>query len=168
MRDLDRSTVALNRAVSYLGDNGSTAMYNLACAYALKGDREAGIQWLEKSVNAGFDSPEKLRNDPDINNLRNDARFSAIEKLSSTLTLSQFPREKDSFNKSENSDYSKQRWAPAISLYQTFVSSNPDSSQPGSASVMRLSRERKAIGAFSTLGMAATNPPPHNIVRLQC
>ena len=64
------------------GHSGSNAMYNLACAYSLKGDREAGIKWLEKSVNAGFDSPDKLRYDPDLNNLRSDARFARIEKLS--------------------------------------------------------------------------------------
>jgi len=158
LRDLDRSTVALNRAVSLLDYKGSSAMYNLACAYSLKGDRAAGIQWLEKSVNAGFDSPEKLRNDPDINNLRSDARFPAIEKLSNTLSLSQFPHDKDGSSKSEDSNYSKQRWAPAIVLYQSFVSTNPNSGRAwfNLGLALHYSREHtKAISAFeraATLG----------------
>ena len=151
LRELDRATVALNRAVSYLDYKGSNAMYNLACAYALKGDRQAGIQWLEKSVNAGFDSPEKLRNDPDINNLRSDARFPAIEKLSNALTLSQFPHEKDGFNKSADSDYSRQRWAPAIAIYQSFVSTSPRSGRAwfNLGYAFHYSREHtKAVDAF--------------------
>lgn len=158
LRDLDRSTVALNRAVMLLDYKGSTAMYNLACAYALKGDRSAGIEWLEKSVNAGFDGPEKLRNDPDINNLRSDARFPAIEALSNILSLSQFPHEKDGFSKSEDSNYSKQRWAPAIVLYQSFVSTNPNSGRGwfNLGYALHYSREHaKAISAFeraATLG----------------
>jgi tetratricopeptide (TPR) repeat protein len=126
LRDLDRSVVALNRAVTLLDYEGSSAMYNLACAYSLKGDRDSGIKWLEKSINAGFDSPDKLRNDPDINNLRGDSRFSRINKLSNTLSLSQFNGNRDRFRDSGNSNYSKERWAPAIALYESFVKSEPN------------------------------------------
>lgn len=125
LRNLDTSVVALNRAVSLLDYEGSSAMYNLACAYSLKGDRDSGIQWLEKSINAGFDSPGKLRNDPDINNLRSDSRFSRIDKLSNTLSLSQFNQKGDKFHDSENSNYSKERWAPAIKLYESFLKNEP-------------------------------------------
>ncbi|HEV7472694.1 MAG TPA: tetratricopeptide repeat protein [Pyrinomonadaceae bacterium] len=151
LRDLDRSIVALNRAVNYLDYEGATAMYNLACAYALKGDRQSGIQWLEKSVNTGFDSPQKLRNDPDINILRSDARFPAIEKLSNTLTLSQFPHDKDNFSRSDNSEYSKERWAPAIVLYESFVKSEPNNGRAwfNLGYAFHYSREHaKAIAAF--------------------
>jgi tetratricopeptide (TPR) repeat protein len=125
LRDLDRSIVALNRAVTLLDDHDSNAMYNLACAYALKGDRNAGIGWLEKAVNSGFDSTEKLRNDPDIASLRAHPNFSRIEKLSSTLSLSQFRRQTDVHNDPKKSDYSRPRWAPAIVLYDSFVKSEP-------------------------------------------
>jgi tetratricopeptide (TPR) repeat protein len=151
LRELDRSIVALNRAVTYLDDNGSTAMYNLACAYSLKGDRDSGMQWLEKSVNEGFDGPEKLRNDPDINNLRSDSRFSRIEKLSSTLSLSQFNERKDGSFDSEKSNYSKQRWAPAIVLYESLVKSEPNNARAwfNLGYALHFSREHsKAIDAF--------------------
>lgn len=130
LRDLDRSVVALKQAVTLLDDKASSAMYNLACAYSLKGDRDSGIQWLEKSVNAGFDSPQKLRNDPDIINLRSDSRFARIDKLSNTLSLSQFDEKHDGFTNSNrdsnrNHNYSKERWAPAIGLYESFVKTEP-------------------------------------------
>ena len=151
LRDLDRAVVALSRAVALLDYEGSSAMYNLACAYSLKGDRDSGIQWLEKSISAGFDSPAKLRNDPDINNLRSDSRFSRIDKLSNTLSLSQFNKNRDTFNDSENSNYSKERWAPAIALYESFVKSEPNNGRGwfNLGYAFHYSREHsRAIGAF--------------------
>ncbi|HEV2885145.1 MAG TPA: hypothetical protein VGW36_09825 [Pyrinomonadaceae bacterium] len=129
LRDLDRSIVALNRAVDLLGDEGSNSMYNLACAYGLKGDRDAGIKWLERAVNAGFDSPQKLRYDPDINSLRSDSRFPRIEKLSNTLSLSQFDpkHDRDWDSDKQLTNYSRERWAPAIALYEPFVKAEPTS-----------------------------------------
>jgi Flp pilus assembly protein TadD len=125
LRVLDRSIIALNQAVTHLDHKGATAMYNLACSYALKGDRDNGLLWIEKSVNAGFDSPDKLRNDPDIASLRSDPRFSRVEKLSNTLSLSQFHENTDGLKYSGNRDYSKRRWAPAIKIYEGFVRTEP-------------------------------------------
>jgi tetratricopeptide (TPR) repeat protein len=81
---------------------------------------------LEKSVNAGFDNPEKLRNDPDINSLRADPRFSVIDKLSNTLSLSQFNDQREDHKDSADFNYSKERWAPEIVLYQSFLKSEPN------------------------------------------
>jgi tetratricopeptide (TPR) repeat protein len=151
LRELDRATVALNRAVDYLGDQSASAMYNLACAYSLKGDRETGIQWLEKSVNQGFDNPEKLRYDPDITNLRTNPRFPVIEKLSSTLSLAQFHQDTEEGDKSDSHVYSKERWAPAIQLYESFLKSEPNNGRAwfNLGYALHYSREHtKAIGAF--------------------
>jgi tetratricopeptide (TPR) repeat protein len=126
LRELDLAIVSLNRAVTNLPDDASTAMYNLACAYSLKGDRNAGIEWLDKAVKGGFDSPAKLSYDPDINNLRSDARFVSIQKLSDTLTLSQFNDKGEHSKKDEDYMYSKERWAPAVALYSSFVKSEPN------------------------------------------
>jgi tetratricopeptide (TPR) repeat protein len=162
LRELDRSIVALNRAVTAPDYDSSSAMYNLACAYSLRGNRDAGIQWLEKSVNAGFDGPEKLRYDPDIQNLRTDPRFSAIDKLSNTLSLSQFAQKE--FNDMRDlpvqhrTNYSKERWAPAIVLYEAFVKGEPNSGRAwfNLGYALHYSREHtKAIAAFEhalTLG----------------
>ncbi|MFY9609603.1 MAG: tetratricopeptide repeat protein [Blastocatellia bacterium] len=120
-RDFDRATFALTQAVDHLSYRGASAMYNLACTYALKGDRQNGLDWLEKSINAGFDDSTKLVADPDISSLRGDPRFKRIQELSGVLSLSQFSDKE--FN---NSNYSKRRWVPAIKLYDSFVKDHPD------------------------------------------
>jgi len=120
LRDLDRAAIALTQAVDHLIYRAS-AMYNLACAYALKGDREPGLDWLEKSINAGFDNTAKLREDPDIASLRAEPRFKKIEELSRVLSLSQFSNEEF-----HDSNYSKRRWAPAVKLYESFVRETPN------------------------------------------
>ncbi|HST22961.1 MAG TPA: tetratricopeptide repeat protein [Blastocatellia bacterium] len=121
MREFDRAVFALTQAIEHLRYRNGSAMYNLACAYALKGDRATALEWLEKSINAEYDDTHNLQNDSDIVSLRSDARFKQIEKLSQTLSLSQF--NKDSF---DGSNYSKQRWAPAIELYESFLRGAPD------------------------------------------
>jgi Flp pilus assembly protein TadD len=120
LRDFDRAAAALIQAVELLPYRGSNAMYNLACTYALKGDRALGLEWLEKSINAGFDDSSKLRDDPDIAGLRGEPRFKQIQELSRVLSLSQFNDQ--GF---DGSQYSKQRWAPAVKTYETFLRENP-------------------------------------------
>jgi tetratricopeptide (TPR) repeat protein len=122
MRDFDRAVVALTEAVDRLRYHNGSAMYNLACAYALKGDRQLALEWLEKSVNSGYDDSHNIQTDSDIASLRDEPGFKKIEKLSLTLSLSRF--NKDSL---DGSNYSKRRWAPAIELYESFLRDEPDS-----------------------------------------
>jgi len=120
LRDFDHAATALTQAVDHLGYRGASAMYNLACTYALKGDLSLGLEWLEKSINAGFDNSEKLKNDPDIASLRGESRFKHIQELSGVLSLSQF-----TIGGIDGSQYSKQRWAPAVRKYESFLKDNP-------------------------------------------
>lgn len=120
LRDFDRAATALTQAVDYLPYRGASSMYNLASTYALKGDRALGLEWLEKSINAGFDDGNKLKDDPDIASLRGEPRFKHIQELSRVLSLSQFNSQD-----SDGSQYSKQRWAPAVKTYESFLRDNP-------------------------------------------
>jgi Flp pilus assembly protein TadD len=120
LRDFERAATALTQAVEHLEYRGGSAMYNLACTYALKGDRSPGIEWLEKSINAGFDDNNKLKEDPDIASLRDDPRFKHIQELASVLSLSQFNSQNF-----DGSQYSKQRWAPAVKTYESFLQKEP-------------------------------------------
>ena len=147
LRDLDHSIVALQQAVEHLGYKADSAMYNLACAYSIKGDRDSGLNWLAKAINAGFDSPDKLRSDPDIQLLRRDARFDAIAKMSRDLSLSQFLN--GSFG---DSPYSARQWKPAVDFYHSFVQSNPTIGRAwfNLGYALHYSRDHsKAIEAFS-------------------
>jgi len=119
-RDFDRATIALTQAVDRLGYRGTSAMYNLACAYALKGDRALGLEWLEKAINAGFDDNDKIKNDPDIASLRGEPRFKQMQELSRLLSISQF-----NDKESHDTNYSKTRWAPAVKTYEAFLQREP-------------------------------------------
>jgi predicted esterase len=44
--------------------------YNLACAYALKGDPDTALVWLNRAAEKGFAYPTTFRNDPDLASLR--------------------------------------------------------------------------------------------------
>lgn len=157
LRELNRSIVALHRAVGHLEYRGGTAKYNLACAYALVGDREAGIEWLTQAVNSGFDNPDKVRNDPDLNSLRSDPRFARIEKASEVLSLSQFYGDF-----SDNGRYPKSQWLPAVDLYQSLVKTEPNNGRAWfnlGFSLHYTAQHGKAIEAFTRARELGYNAP---------
>lgn len=57
---------------------GATSAYNVACGYALAGDRDRAIDWLEISVAAGFNSFDHIREDADLESLRDHVRFKKL------------------------------------------------------------------------------------------
>lgn len=59
-------------------DDGS--WYNLACVYALQGERERSLDAWERSVEAGWDDPEHPLNDADLESIRSNERFTAALK----------------------------------------------------------------------------------------
>jgi tetratricopeptide (TPR) repeat protein len=56
----------------------SIGAYNAACAYALKGDKENALTWLETSVEKGFGDVAQLKGDTDLVSLHDEPRFTAI------------------------------------------------------------------------------------------
>jgi tetratricopeptide (TPR) repeat protein len=56
----------------------STALFNLACAYALTGRRDDALDRLSKAVAAGFGPREFIAEDVDLASLRGDPRFEAL------------------------------------------------------------------------------------------
>jgi len=73
----DRSIQAYGHALA-LGHRPAVAMYNLACAYSMKNERDVAFEWLKKSLGAGFNFKELLTNDRDLENLRGDPRFDGL------------------------------------------------------------------------------------------
>ena len=86
LRQYDQSIDAFKQALAK-GYKPSTTMYNIACGYARKGDVASGMQWLQKAVEEGFDSIDKLDDDSDIDNLRDNARFADLKKMAQDLRL---------------------------------------------------------------------------------
>ena len=157
LRDFERAAAALTQAVEHLSPNSASAMYNLACTYALKGDRAMGLEWLEKAINAGFDNSDKVRDDPDIASLRGEARFKNIQELSRALSLSQFNGQ--GF---DGSQYSKQRWAPAITTYESFLRDNPNNGRGWfnlGYALHYSSEHARAVQAFERAGLLGYRTP---------
>lgn len=44
--------------------------YNAACAFARAGDRPKAVEWLGRALDGGFDDPEQLASDPDLEAVR--------------------------------------------------------------------------------------------------
>ena len=75
---------AFSHSIS-LGYRQATAMYNVACGYALLNDKENALFWLDRSIAVGFDRADLLRVDSDLDPLRSDPRFKEIvQKVSLT------------------------------------------------------------------------------------
>ncbi len=57
---------------------GVTSAYNVACGYALSGQKEEAMDWLELSVKSGFAKIDHIRTDPDLDSLRNEKRYKRL------------------------------------------------------------------------------------------
>ena len=62
----------------------SAAPYNAACVYAIEGKSDDAFRWLDKAIRRGFRLQQLLRNDPDLDAIRDDPRFDAIMKQMQT------------------------------------------------------------------------------------
>lgn len=57
-------------------------LYNLACAYSLKGEKKKALQTLKRAVEKGFKEVELLKTDPDLVPVRKEDEFKVLlEKL---------------------------------------------------------------------------------------
>jgi len=73
------------------GYKGSASLYNTACALSLKGDRARALDFLEKSLEAGFDDPALMRKDDDLDNVRGQPRYRELLRMAEDLSLNRFP-----------------------------------------------------------------------------
>jgi beta-lactamase regulating signal transducer with metallopeptidase domain/tetratricopeptide (TPR) repeat protein len=76
----EAAAVSLGKALER-GYRKSTTLYNLACAEARSGNTDKAFERLNAAIDAGFDSPSKIRHDSDLDSLHQDARFQkALER----------------------------------------------------------------------------------------
>lgn len=86
LRKLDESIEAFEASIAANEKVGSS-MYNIACAYSLKGDPRNGMSWLEKAVENGYSGDDKLAHDPDIAFLRTQQGFDGIREKAKDLEM---------------------------------------------------------------------------------
>ena len=56
-------------------ETGNIAAYNVACGYALLGETNTALDWLEKSIDMGHRDMQLIRKDTDLDSLRGEPRF---------------------------------------------------------------------------------------------
>jgi tetratricopeptide (TPR) repeat protein len=54
------------------------ALYNAACASSLLGDKTGAVRYLEKAAKAGFDDTERMKSDPNLENIRDTEGYKEI------------------------------------------------------------------------------------------
>lgn len=57
---------------------GAISAYNAACGYALSGQKDEAIDWLELSVKSGYADFDHLRKDTDLDGLRGEKRYKKL------------------------------------------------------------------------------------------
>jgi len=116
LRELDASIDAYGEAIRISPDS-ATSRYNLACAYALKGDRRAALDAVEGAILNGFDGRDKLENDPDLKSIRGEARFKELLTLNDKLSLWSKEEKLGNWNKEDAFRASMPRFEEAVRLY---------------------------------------------------
>jgi beta-lactamase regulating signal transducer with metallopeptidase domain/tetratricopeptide (TPR) repeat protein len=86
LRKLDESIEAFEASIA-ADEKIGASMYNIACAYSLKGDARNGMAWLDKAVENGYSGDEKMGNDPDVAFLRKQPGFEQIQAKAKDLEM---------------------------------------------------------------------------------
>ena len=68
----------IDKRLSRLREDDPVVHYNLACSYALVGEKEAALAALRMAVSLGYDDWKHLVKDPDLKSLHYDAAFKAL------------------------------------------------------------------------------------------
>ncbi|HYR27885.1 MAG TPA: tetratricopeptide repeat protein, partial [Thermoanaerobaculia bacterium] len=120
LRQFDQSIHAFQNAIKS-ESKSSSAMYNIACAYSLKGDARSGMQWLDKAIENGFGDSEKFENDPDIANLRDENGFEALVKKAEDLEM------RGCCNSGWDDEDDRAEWAKVANHHRSMTAKYPQS-----------------------------------------
>ncbi len=79
-KDFDKSIRAFKRIYYQLPKAriAFISAYNVACGYALAGKKEEALDWLETSIKLGYNDFAHMREDSDLNSLRNEKRYKRL------------------------------------------------------------------------------------------
>ena len=144
--DWDRAARAFVAAAE-AGTREGTALYNAACARSLEGRKDDALALLRRAIDAGFDDPDQLRKDDDLDALRSDPRFAAISADAEALSLDGFPSLGARILRSEKVAEARE----AATRFEQYLKAHPDSGRAWSnLGFVRLGAEewKEAARAF--------------------
>lgn len=87
-KDYKKSIAAYEKVLELRFGYPFTAVYNIACAQALMGDKEQALKSLEKSLDMGFRDLNLVRTDTDFDSIRNDPRYKKLAALEDVSKMS--------------------------------------------------------------------------------
>ncbi len=90
--EVDRHDLAAQafEASALRGYREGASLYNTSCALSLKGDRVRALDYLQKSLEAGFEDSDQVRKDEDLDNVRGESRYRELLKMAEDLELHRF------------------------------------------------------------------------------
>lgn len=80
-KDYRSAIPAYEKAMELGSGFPSNSAYNIACCFALIGEKEQALKWLEKAFEMGFRNLEHSQTDTDLQSLHDDPRFNKIVGL---------------------------------------------------------------------------------------
>ena len=80
-KEYRKAILAYEKALELGAGFPSNVAYNIACCYALLGDKELAFKWLQKAFDMGFRNLAHSQQDSDLVSLHNDPRFNKIVGL---------------------------------------------------------------------------------------
>lgn len=86
LRRFEESLDALDRALDS-SEHHSSTLYNIACAHALRGNREHAIEFLDRAIENGYSSSDHMKEDADLASLRSDARWTSLLRKAEDLEM---------------------------------------------------------------------------------
>jgi len=110
------------RAFQNAADQGyrvGTSLYNEACALSRAGQTRAALDLLQKALDAGFDQPDIFARDDDLDNVRDDPRFAAIQREARDLSLPGFDRWTAGFFRNRS------KWREAARKFEEYARKHP-------------------------------------------
>ncbi|MBI1853575.1 MAG: tetratricopeptide repeat protein [Planctomycetes bacterium] len=79
LREYDDAIQAFQKAAELNPRRKALSLFNVACGYAQKTEKDHAFEWLRKALDAGLD-PKQLEGDSDLEGLRGDPRFGELTK----------------------------------------------------------------------------------------
>ncbi|HEX9576674.1 MAG TPA: tetratricopeptide repeat protein [Myxococcales bacterium] len=70
-----------------LADSKGSAWYNAACAYSLAGNKGPALDALQRAIEEGYDGPEHMERDGDLDNIRSEPRYKDLRALAEDLAM---------------------------------------------------------------------------------
>jgi tetratricopeptide (TPR) repeat protein len=101
------------------------SLYNTSCALALDGQSPAAFAALREALEAGFDDPELMRRDGDLDSIRPLPPYRDLTAMADALHLQPLGAEGKVANEDAAAEF-QAGWARAAGRYETYAGAHPN------------------------------------------